>query len=350
MKKTTILFNILVILTIIVIFLIFFPKKSYIESKIEETPTVEEVFNTNIEQIKTAGRKYFEDKEGKVTLEELEKENLIAEIKDSNNEACNKDSYIKKEEDKTTIKLICNDKEEKIELTNEENKKLFCLYEYKKTEDKEYTDWSNWSDWQQEEVKENDLTKVETKIEEEPDGTEIKEFTEELSTEAIEHIKITCPQGYEEKNGNCIKKVELNPIKASILYTCKEGYSRNGSYCYNGETSEKAQIEYYCPSNQSNIEFELSKDKCKTYAIRYIEPIKKETSYTCIDGYNLDNKMCYKTEYYEEEVTNYKEVKYYRYKTREKIEKNFDIIWSRNNNKELLEKEYNITRKITCEF
>ena len=52
----------------------------------------------------------------------------------------------------------------------------------------------------------------------------------------------------------------------------------------------------------------------------------------------------------EEEVKDYEEVTYYRYQTRNKIDKKNDIIWSSKDNKDLLNKSYNMTREISCEF
>ena len=60
----------------------------------------------------------------------------------------------------------------------------------------------------------------------------------------------------------------------------------------------------------------------------------------CEEGYNLKGETCYKET----------KEKLYRKQTRTKENKKIDIIWSKNNDQELLDKEYTITRKVTCEF
>ena len=95
----TILFNILVIITILFIYLFFFPKKSYIGQKINNKPTndTDTTFKENIRNLKIASDVYFEEnKENKVTIKKLKEENLIAEIIDSNGISCDEESYIDK--------------------------------------------------------------------------------------------------------------------------------------------------------------------------------------------------------------------------------------------------------------
>ena len=346
MKKNIIYINIFLILLIILIYEIFFPKKSYIQKKLEQ-PTIitEEIFKSNIEQMKTASNEYFKEKEGKATLEELEKQNLITELKDSNDELCDKNSYIKKEGNHITIELKCPDKEQKLELSDEKNK-LLCLYEYKKVEQKTYTEWSDWSEWTTEKKEENDITKVETKEEQEPDGTETITYTTDLVEDPI--YNGNCDSGFEYINQKCQKKTELNTISASIRYTCKEGYNRSGLYCINQNEKINSTREYYCPNNEKDLEFELTGNKCKIYQITTVNP--KETNNICKEGYELKENKCYKTEYHEEEIEKYKDVTYYRYKTRTKTEEKIDIKWSKKDDKELLNQEYTVNRKISCEF
>ncbi len=358
--KKKILFNILIILTIVFIYLLFFPKKSYVENvlKDKETPSIEETFNTNINIMKTAALNYFEKEEKeKVTVQELIDKELLVELKDSDNNPCDNNSYVEKEEKKLKINLKCNDKEDTVEQNIEEENdkkekrdKLLCLYEYRKELENGYTEWSDWSEWSTEKIEEDEYTKVETKIEEEPDGTKMVTDQREISVDAIEHERLVCPSGYYEENGKCKSKKESNSITASISYSCPDGYTRSGLYCYSNGNKIEATKSYYCPTNMETIEFELVGNMCKTYNIKYINIDKKEKYYTCEDGYELSENKCYSYEEYEKEVENFKEVTYYRYQKREKSDKKYDIIWSTKDNKELLDKSYNISRIISCEF
>ncbi len=351
----TILFNVLVILTIIFIYFMFFPKKSYVEEKLNLTlnPIIEETFNQNINSMAIASTKYFEENEKtKVTLSELIKNNLLVELKDSNNEICDvNESYSEKSNSKLSIYLKCNDKEDLVvkKIKNEENK-LFCLYQYEKKEPLGYTEWGAWSDWQEEKVEANELTNVETKIEKELDGTKTVTDNKQVSIDATLKTRISCPTGYSAEGTKCKKRVESKSITASISYSCPPGYTRNGTMCYSKDNTKEATKKYYCPTNQTNIEYELSGSTCKVYMLRYKEATKKESYYACPNNYQLSNNKCYKTETYEKEIDNYKEVTYYRYQTREKKAEKNVIKWSRPNDNNLLNDEYNMTIEVFCEF
>ena len=157
--------------------------------------------------------------------------------------------------------------------------------------------------------------------------------------------KLGCPNNAIEENGKCKIRTEANKISASVGYNCPEGYQRRGTTCY-GEGVVNAEKYYYCP-NISSIEFELEGNMCKSYYVRYTELTSMNTYYYCDEGYELYGNMCYKEEYYEEEVEKFKEVTYYRYATKTK---KYDIIWSTKDNKDLKDKSYNIINEITCEF
>ena len=160
MKK--ILTTLLLILMIILIYTIIFPKKSYVETLLDKelTPQIEETFNKNINTMKIAANEYFKESESKtVTLQELIEKKVITELKDSNNETCDNKSYVEKTNAKTTIYLKCNDKEETINIENKtKENKMLCLYEYKK----EKEELSDWSEWTEKEIKEDNNTVVET--------------------------------------------------------------------------------------------------------------------------------------------------------------------------------------------
>ena len=348
-KARTFLFNILLILTLLFIYLLFFPKNSYIKAKYESLdPKAEETFNSNINNMKIASTKYFIDKkESKVTLEELINNNLVTELKDSNDELCSKDSYVEKKEDGLLINLECNDKKEKKEVKFDNKEGSNCIYEYKK-ETIGYTEWSKWSDWQKEEIKKDDFTNVEKKTESEPDGKETVEKTKEYSIEATYNETSVCPSGYTEANGSCKYVTTGNSFDASVLYTCPTGYYREGTKCY-GSNTINAAVHYYCPANNGNIEFQLSGTKCNTVYTNYTSKKEKQVYYTCPNGYTLSGDRCYAYETYNEEVEKTKDVKYYRYQKREKKESTYEIIWSTKDNQELISKEYNMSRVIICE-
>lgn len=358
-----ILFNSLVILTIVLIYLLFFPKKSYIESKLnnELNPIIEETFKQNIKSMEIAANNYFsENKEGKITLKQLIDKNLLVDLKDSNGNICDSNnSYIEKKDNKLNIFLKCDEKEENIEIVKEESNtdnnsneknKLLCLYEYRKKLPDTYTNWSEFSNWQTEEVKSNDLTNVETKKEQVLDGTKIITEQKEISIEATKKTRLACPSDYIESNGICISETNLKNINASFTYSCPNGYRKNGINCYKDGKTIKANKIYTCPNNLDNVKFELSGDKCKVISIKYLNITNKEEYYTCPNGYNLSGNKCYSNIAVEKEVENYKEVTYYRYQTRKKNNEKYDIKWSRINNNTLLESEYNMIRKIICEF
>ena len=61
MKK--ILVTLLIILTIILMYTIIFPKKSYVETLLEKelAPEIEETFNKNVNTLKIASNEYFKE-------------------------------------------------------------------------------------------------------------------------------------------------------------------------------------------------------------------------------------------------------------------------------------------------
>lgn len=357
MKNTsvirTILFNILVILTILFIYFMFFPKKSYVSEKLNNVtkPQSEEIFNQNMNSMKIASTKYFEENDNeKVTLEELIDNNLLVELKDENGNSCdNKNSYSEKTDDKMSIYLKCSDNEKTLEI-DKSSKKSICIYQYEKTIPQGYTEWSDWSDWQLEEVQESELINVEEKVEQELDGTRTVTKSKEKSIDATRNNRITCPEGYSEQNSKCVKKSKLNTITASISYKCPEGYTKNSTTCYKNGNTVSAEKQYYCPTNKTNLEYELSGSNCNVYNVSSTNPTGNEIYYTCPNGYSLSNSKCYTKEYYEDEEENYKDVTYYRFQTREKNNEKKVIKWSTVNDDKLISDEYNMTEEIFCGF
>ena len=355
----TILFNTLLILTLLVIYLLFFPKKSYVKEKLDNNnPEVEETFNSNINNMKIASMNYFENNESnKVTLQELIDKNLLNELKDSKGSVCDTNSYSQKKDNKLIINLKCSDKEETKEIVldnrnNTDNEKLLCIYEYVKETDEGYTEWSNWSDWSKDKIEKDEYTNVEEKIEKEEDGKETTSNSREYSIEATYNRVTGCPAGYSETNGTCKKKEELNSINATPTYSCEDlpGYRLEGSKCVGYSNTINAKIKNYsCPANQGNTEYIRDNNICRVFVTRY-ENLQIQEYYTCPGGYYLSGNRCYTSETYNEEITKYKDVTYYRYQKREKIDKKIETIWGIKDNQELLEQGYTMTKVITCDF
>ena len=172
MKENTkliriILFNILVILTILVIYIILFPKKSYVEKELTKNtkPLEEEVLDKNINDMRIAAEEYFKTNEATgVTLKELQDANLLVDVKSAEGISCDaSESYVKKIDDELSIYIKCNDIEKKIDYSNknEDNQdKLMCIYEYQKKSEEGYSEYGSWSEWQTEEVIPTDLVNV----------------------------------------------------------------------------------------------------------------------------------------------------------------------------------------------
>ena len=343
-----ILFNILVILTILFIYYMFFPKKSYVDDKLNKVtnPIVENTINDNMNNMEIASKKYLlESKDDTVTLQHLIDKKLLSKDDYKN---CDMESYAKKENNKINIYLKCNGKDLTKEIKLEEEPiKEICIYQYEKKEATGYTEWSEWS---KEEVKQSDLIEVETKVENEIDGVESKDGVREVSIKATANTRNSCPEGYKEENNKCVKKEYLNTITASISYTCPNGYGRNGFTCYKNGYTVKAQKGYYCPTNTGNLEYVINGSNCDVYNIINKSYLGTKTYFTCPEGYELRGEECFKNVYYEEEVENYKEVTYYRYRTRNKNNEKNIIKWSKVNDYNLINDEYNMTEEIFCGF
>lgn len=273
-KKT--LFIILTILTLIMIYYLFFPKKSYIETKLEEQPE-----NNNINTD-------------------------IKEYNDSN-----------KEEIKT------NNKEQED-----------CKYRYEKKIEPTYTEWSEFSNWQKEPVQKSELVNVEQKtVTEKINVPEYKQVEKVIDLQQ----KTVCEYGYTNISGKCTKEHLITKIDAETKYTCENGYNLKEFKCYNGKEYKEPIKTYSCPDKNPGLRYELENNKCKVINVFYG---KSKTKYTCPDNYTLKGNKCVTTETIEVTKEIYKDVIYYRFQTRNKTEEKYDIIWSTENDTSLLEKEY----------
>ena len=350
-----VLFNVLVILTILFIYYMFFPKKSYVDDKLKKltSPNDMALFNTNMTNMEIASKIFFEENgEVRVTFGELIDRKFL--VDDSSNASCSRDeSYAFRDGNLIGIYLKCNGQEETKEIVLENKQDSvgeICIYQYEKKIEGDYSDWSEWSIWQKEEVVESDLIHVETKVLEEFTGTSIEKDYREVSIDAYVNSKSVCPEGYSDVDSKCVKRELLNSFDASISYTCPSGYSRNGFNCYKDGNTKNANKEYYCPSNTGNLEFVLSGDKCSAYNVTSRGYLNNQTYYTCPNGYELRGSKCYTKEYYEDEVENYEDVTYYRFQTRKKIDGNDEIKWSHVNDRDLINDGYDMTIEVFCGF
>ncbi|MBP3920893.1 MAG: hypothetical protein J6D28_04935 [Bacilli bacterium] len=351
-----ILFYLLVVLTIVFIYVIFFPRRSYVDDRFngELNSLVNDVFYQNINSMFIAGKTYFlnSDDKNSVSLGELIESNLLVDLMDSDNKMCDNDnSYIEKKGNDLFINLSCPNKQEVVNrpMDDVQSDKLFCIYSYTKKIDDVYTSWGEFSDWQIDEVKEDELTNVETKVVSLLDGSKVVTESRDISIAAYENTRISCPNGYYLDDNKCRMETYLNSINASITYTCPSGYDRKGMHCYLNNSVISASKKYFC-TNYNGLELRLNGDKCDVYRINYISSNQKEKFYTCPDGYNLSNNKCLTVEYYDKTVDNYKDVTYYRYQKRKKVDSKMEIKWSRPNDKELLNDGFVMDKKITCEI
>ena len=137
-----------------------------------------------------------------------------------------------------------------------------------------------------------------------------KETVTNYRTETeTETSKTTCPTDYEYINNECVKKETVNDTKNAV---CSVDYKQSGNKCI------KETINY----NYDNI--------VKSCPVDY-----KLTS---------NGDKCYKNENTTIEVTDTREVTYYRYRVRQYVGGNTDYKWSKSNNdKDLLNAGYKLT-------
>ena len=173
-----------------------------------------------------------------------------------------------------------------------------------------------------------------------------------MNTPATAKVSSYCPDGYSLINTyTCVKvaqDTEVISATASTTYTCPSGYTRNGSTCYTSSnsiytTEAIAKTTYTCPDSS----YTLSGNKCiKTQNTTERAFPLRDSTYTCPDGYTQDGSRCIKiyTRYREEAI--YREVTYYRSRTRSYISGSVDYKWSRSQNDiTLIKQGYKLTGK-----
>ena len=296
---------------------------------------------------------------------------LLVDLKDSNGELCDSvNSYVEMDDSSMTMVLDCPDKKgrkivqlNKSVVDNSDNSsdisddnsgdssqgdEKVCMYEYEKKVPASYGDWSGWSDWSTNAVSESDVRRVQTKVVKEQSGSNTVVDTKTESIDATYKSSFSCDPGYELVNKRCRKRNLVSVSKASSESVCPSGYTMKGDACYNGGIKASVTVRYYCPSNESDYEYELSGDKCYTYKIIYKGVIDKGY-YVCPSDYRLDGSKCLKDVSFERTEPSYRNVTYYRFQTREKGYESIDVKWSVPDDKGLLDNGYVVVGKNGCE-
>lgn len=272
-----------VILVVLFVFLLLwlFPTKSYVDNKIDSKlePFYNQIFTTNINNMKEAAISYFTtprlpktigDKE-KLTLSEMLDKKLLVPFLDSKNKKCDlTDSYVEitKMDDEYILKvnLSCSDNSdyilvhlgcynycqsglcEKQETTTSTTTKpskpsvtpmvnKSYEYEYEKIINGKWGDWSDWSEWSTSMVDKTEYRNVKTKQETVVVGEEtIKVGTKTVITDAKAKTTHYCPNGYTQNGTTCTRSYTTTDVvnatvNRNTTYSCDSGYTLNGTNC-----------------------------------------------------------------------------------------------------------------------
>lgn len=272
-----------VILVVLFVFLLLwlFPTKSYVDNKIDSKlePFYNQIFTTNINNMKEAAISYFTtprlpktigDKE-KLTLSEMLDKKLLVPFLDSKNKKCDlTDSYVEitKMDDEYILKvnLSCSDNSdyilvhlgcynycqsglcEKQETTTSTTTKpskpsvtpmvnKSYEYEYEKVINGRWGDWSEWSEWSTSRVDKTEYRNVRTKEEVVVVGEEtIKVGTKTVITDAKSTTTHYCPSGYTQKGTTCTRSYTTTDVvnatvNRNTTYSCDSGYTLSGTNC-----------------------------------------------------------------------------------------------------------------------
>lgn len=271
-----------VILVVLFVFLLLwlFPTKSYVDNKIDSklTPFYNQIFTTNINNMKEAAISYFTtsrlpknigDKE-RLTLSEMLDKKLLISFLDSNNKKCSlTDSYVEitKMDDEYILKvnLSCSDnsdyilvhlgcynycqsglceKQETVKTTTDTKKPSVTPvtnkqyeYEYEKVINGRWGDWSEWSEWSTSRVDKTEYRNVRTKEEVVVVGEEtIKVGTKTVITDAKSTTTHYCPSGYTQKGTTCTRSYTTTDVvnatvNKNTTYSCDSGYTLSGTNC-----------------------------------------------------------------------------------------------------------------------
>ena len=104
--------------------------------------------------------------------------------------------------------------------------------------------------------------------------------------DAYRRTATTCPSGYQQSNGNCIKETT---VSKKTVYKCPSGYSLvNGNKCTRNVDKEPSKKTVYkCPSSYTLV----NGNKCTTGATAVYDAVPK-TTFTCPEGVLVDGNKC----------------------------------------------------------
>lgn len=230
------------LLIVVLIFLIMwlFPTKGFVKNIIDQklNTNKNQVFNTNIETMKSAAISYYNgdrlpNKVGEsktLTLKEMVDQKLLVNFTDSNNKKCDlKKSYVKitknKKDYSLKVNLACSDKKAYINSYISDPESASTVYSKKKLTDKnnskeecEYvkansnTTYTSWSSWTTNPVRKTDTREVQIKTEQIQTGSYVEQ------------------QGTTKHTQNP-KKVTLSKNDQKyIVYVCPSDFDNGGSY------------------------------------------------------------------------------------------------------------------------
>ena len=328
-----------VILVALFVFLLLwlFPTKSYVDNKIDSklTPFYNQIFTTNINNMKEAAVSYFTtsrlpknigDKE-RLTLGEMLDKKLLISFLDSNNKKCSlTDSYVEitKMDDEYILKvnLSCSDnsdyilvhlgcynycqsglceKQETVKTTTDTKKPNVTPlvnkkyeYEYEKVIDGRWGDWSEWSEWSTSRVDKTEYRNVRTKQELVVVGEEtIKVGTKTIITDAKATTTYYCPAGYTQNGTTCTRTYTTTDVVNATVnkdttYSCDSGYTLNGTNCVKTISTSSTDKK----NANSNIEYgswykvlrdEYTSKKVSSNTVRY-DFVSSRTGLDCDDS------------------------------------------------------------------
>ena len=290
-------------------------------------PLYSQIFNQNISAMKEGATGYYTNDRlpenigdyTKMTLEEMEAQNLVIPFVDKNGDTCNKaNSFVQvtktgENEHILKVQLSCGDEtdfiletlackdlcaNEKCEKPEEEKKpeedKVGILeYQYKQpyktTENKYYCPVGYYQEGQK-------CYKVidDDKIAATPNYSEDKLETINANKNTVggETITInaekntststTCPEGYVQNGSECYIYTNGSFQPGDTTYTCPAGYENYGNTCYKRTSGT---TNYTCPSGYSDNGSNCVKTQSAS----------AHTNKTCPSGYSPDGGQCSKT-------------------------------------------------------
>lgn len=186
--------QILLVVLFVALMIWLFPTKGYIKKTTgagsDLNPVLEQVFTNNLNNMKEAATSYFTTarlpkKVGdsvSMTLGDMIDKKLILSFVDGNNKTCDlKDSYVKltkyEDEYQMKVQLSCSNQSDYIiaymgcydycegSICEAKDKETELSYKYKLVTNGGYSAWSAWSTWSTTKKEKNNLTEVETKTE-----------------------------------------------------------------------------------------------------------------------------------------------------------------------------------------